>query len=993
MPSLDAVWKEFFDGCAEGNGKQCEKGRDRLVFKDDSAFCDLGSVQRQMSSRVDAEDPELVVAMRTFQKGDGDGSEVYYADSHAFHSRVYDERPNLFNSLKKAKVDKSKLFLPPSEEIEAVDVYCDSLQKDAVANMVKRSKVSHEKALPQLREKVLKLKIKGTSASWTEEHLEKMLLWIRDEAPIIIHIPFDADQRMEKLLKDTHFRNQFETKISRGTLDYSTTGSRAGWEDRIFDKKYSTAEPFQRPKYGCLNIVNDPRGISSATSYGDSYIILKKCRLRTSFADKDSSCTDAQIASCEYHAHVLNKYSDAELQRVLEVSNRMRLWHKSDVVHTYKEVQIHGEIRLSENIDLVVLHEKYKKNTRIVSLMEEFCDKNNCKYIFMPSYTDAESTYKGDLWEMAGTEKPEGFLAENKPLPAFLTTGDDDECVEKPTPSRAPSPKSDSDGSVPRLGSDVLVRSSASTCSNARLVKINPATGMYTCTSGGKETEHQPEDISWKKSFVGTGLKYCMGDMVHARKKGASSFAPAFVHRIERSGLVGVIFEDDKKRSTVSVSPKDVYVTGYPVSMVMPAKDSALKWESGNRVLVEYEGFQCHPGVVKSSLPHSQYHVALDSGEVISCGSHRMSDEPETAPADKKVPEPASEAAEKYKGFYVGLAVHARYTHKTAHPAIIVKVLKDGFFSVRFMRNDALPSPESVHGMEIRAVGARQFPTVGAVPGLDSELVGSDMFYMDWAEPEEAADEVVKKMVTEAYSDSESEMGFDIFADDDGGTGTVEEAKPAASPPPPAPKPASVSSSSAMSFDLFGSDGEEEAPAEAPTPPPGHWACPACTFFNADHRPKCSICDGDRPAHAIPEPESEAESEYSSDYASETSLPEEGSGSTAEDAKVGKPEVRKWETISSVRPRPGPPRAREPTVATGNDSKPTLAELCTYVAKCGEGGKSLTGDDLQHYTENALKVREQVLEELIACAAKELEATKGALRSKVKSCIKEATRA
>ena len=45
-----------------------------------------------------------------------------------------------------------------------------------------------------------------------------MLRYIRDEAPIIIHIPIENDGRMEKLLADTHYRNQFETMISRGTL-------------------------------------------------------------------------------------------------------------------------------------------------------------------------------------------------------------------------------------------------------------------------------------------------------------------------------------------------------------------------------------------------------------------------------------------------------------------------------------------------------------------------------------------------------------------------------------------------------------------------------------------------------------------------------------------------------------------------------------------------------------------------------------------------------
>eukprot|EP01064_Diplonema_japonicum_P030665 TRINITY_DN5276_c0_g1_i1.p1 TRINITY_DN5276_c0_g1~~TRINITY_DN5276_c0_g1_i1.p1 ORF type:complete len:936 (+),score=110.25 TRINITY_DN5276_c0_g1_i1:254-3061(+) len=885
---------------------------------------------------------------------------------------------------KKARVERSKLFLPPRDELEAVETYCDSLQKQAISNFVKKAKASHEKVLNNLREKVCKLSIKGTSSKWTEDHLQKLLLWIRDEAPIIIHVPFDADGRMEKFLKDTHYRNQFETKISRGTLDFSETGSRAGWEDRIFNKDYSKAVAHQRPKYGCLNIVNDPRGISSATSYGDSYIVLKGCRLRTSFADKDSSCTDAQIASCEYHAHVLNKYSDQELQRVLEVANRMRLWHKSDVVHNYKEVQIHGELRLAENIDLIVLHEKYKTNKKLVDNMDKFCEKNNCKYIFMPTYTDADKTsFTGDLWEMAGKDKPEGFLSEHKPLPPFLTTGSDDFAEPVVPPKPVDSPKPEKTKTIPPSDGEqnVVIRISKSSCKRGTTTGLNPS-GLYQCTTCDGETMLcPPENLSWCTSFVGTKLKFCTADQVHAVPKGKHHFAPAIVHRIEKSGLVGVIFESDPKRLTVSISPKNVRITCADTETLKPVKP----WSTGNRVLVEYDGMVCHPGVVKSVLLHSQYHVALDTGDVISSASHRMSDEPEVHSDDCSKPSALPK-------FSPGEAVHARYTHGTAHPAIIVKCCaKPNRYLVRFTRSEALPSPEEVHCSEIRKIGVPTHPTKGSVPKCEGGLVGSEMF-MDWADLAEEDDTVKERILTDAYDDESEVYGAGLFDDDD----DEEEEEKKKGEEKPVEKTCEASSdSSSLGFDLFGSDLDDEAAPDKPHIPADHWACPACTYYNADRRPKCEICDEDKPASAEKdESDEDACSDLSSGYLSETSISDLLPVSSS--SPVSKIVGCTWTVDSKVSEKPRVVFTRVNTCfeGSGTEEKPTymaVGELVVGRATGTAAEKPL--EKLDALNEESLKIREKVLKELIEAAKVELAQTSEHLASKVKSTIREATHA
>lgn len=81
-----------------------------------------------------------------------------------------------------------------------------------------------------------------------------------------------------------------------------------------------------------------------------SYLVLKDCRLRASFADQDTLGTPATLASCEYYAHVLDTYSDVELQAVVAVANGEVLCCPSECIQIYKEIQLHGDLRLDRDV-------------------------------------------------------------------------------------------------------------------------------------------------------------------------------------------------------------------------------------------------------------------------------------------------------------------------------------------------------------------------------------------------------------------------------------------------------------------------------------------------------------------------------------------------------------------------------------------------------------------------------------------------------------------
>lgn len=200
----------------------------------------------------------------------------------------------------------------------------------------------HDEAMPRLRRRVAELGFKP-------EDLDRALAWIREQAPIIIHVKLEVC--CAELALDSHYRNQFQINRSGGTFDNKR---RMTWEDDLFGSAYKNATPFERCKYGAMNVICAPEGVKACKQYGTSYLQIKGARLRTTFSAQDSAGLEAKdLATVDYYAHVFLKYSDAELKQVLRVADKQLPVGDSTVISTYKEAQIHGEIRLSEHVEFI----------------------------------------------------------------------------------------------------------------------------------------------------------------------------------------------------------------------------------------------------------------------------------------------------------------------------------------------------------------------------------------------------------------------------------------------------------------------------------------------------------------------------------------------------------------------------------------------------------------------------------------------------------------
>lgn len=265
----------------------------------------------------------------------------------------------------------------------------------------------------------VKLQARLEQWGYPTDAVDQVLAYIKDEAPIIIHI--DLAKRLPRLRDDTHYRNQFETGLTCGSSDLT---KRKSWESRLFKGIYDNASNAERVKYGVLNAVNDPQGIASVSSqYGKDYLVLKRVRLRTTFSDKDS-CNEGLLASCEWYAHVLALYNDLELKAVTEVALGEKLFADSSVLETarggYKEVQIHGDICFQEHIEAVVLHSD-RLGTTVEGQVQEWCQKIGARLEFMPAPASASATPGVVLPESMTADGKKAAPAPKPPVPSWMS--------------------------------------------------------------------------------------------------------------------------------------------------------------------------------------------------------------------------------------------------------------------------------------------------------------------------------------------------------------------------------------------------------------------------------------------------------------------------------------------------------------------------------------------------------------------------------------------
>jgi hypothetical protein len=163
---------------------------------------------------------------------------------------------------------------------------------------------------------------------------------------ISVHFHPDRLHRGEHLLEvladEGVLRAQFETGTSNGGLTAYVGGDRWKWESRIFGAAYDSADAGERPKYGALNFRR--RLCGGSVRFGSAHFRLTADALqRATFCYPDSF-----FEPCDFG--VAARMGLIELARA----------HEGDALDDYIEAQVHGPVRLDQDVEALVLDPSFK---------------------------------------------------------------------------------------------------------------------------------------------------------------------------------------------------------------------------------------------------------------------------------------------------------------------------------------------------------------------------------------------------------------------------------------------------------------------------------------------------------------------------------------------------------------------------------------------------------------------------------------------------------
>ncbi|WP_099157099.1 DUF3626 domain-containing protein [Virgibacillus ndiopensis] len=198
----------------------------------------------------------------------------------------------------------------------------------------------------------------------------------------------------ESLLEQGIYKNQFETLISNGKVSAHPGGERDLWENKIFGGAYQLdgTTNDQRPKYGALNLMLHPDG--PVPRFGSCYFLLSpKVSHRSTFTYLDSHQDPKEKGTYEAFDFIMSTLLEEVFVRDSAIGESQltpsklikHLFTNLEKTFTYPankepnrnlnhyiEAQIHGDISLKDDVEVLVADPSFKE-TKIGITLENIC--------------------------------------------------------------------------------------------------------------------------------------------------------------------------------------------------------------------------------------------------------------------------------------------------------------------------------------------------------------------------------------------------------------------------------------------------------------------------------------------------------------------------------------------------------------------------------------------------------------------------------------------
>ncbi|WP_152397222.1 DUF3626 domain-containing protein [Paenibacillus guangzhouensis] len=226
---------------------------------------------------------------------------------------------------------------------------------------------------------------------------ENAVAMMKSHARIALHFHPDrldpTDQTVaEALLEQGVYKSQFETMLSSGSVSAYPGGQRDLWEDRLFGGAYQRegVTNSERPKYGALDVMRHADG--PAPRFGSCYFLLSpKVSYRSTYTYMDSHQNPVQKGTYAAFDDIMAALLEEIFLRDSALgeqgirpkpfienlqSNRMEGFvdpsgrGPSRNLNHYIEAQVHGDIRLQDDVEILVADPSFQGTPIEVTLKQ-----------------------------------------------------------------------------------------------------------------------------------------------------------------------------------------------------------------------------------------------------------------------------------------------------------------------------------------------------------------------------------------------------------------------------------------------------------------------------------------------------------------------------------------------------------------------------------------------------------------------------------------------
>lgn len=231
------------------------------------------------------------------------------------------------------------------------------------------------------------------------EQFEDAVVKIKSHAKVALHFHPDRLDPAKKsvaeaLLEQGVYKSQFETLLSNGSVSAYPGGQRDLWEERLFGGAYQHegASNSERPKYGALDLMRHSDG--PAPRFGSCYFLLSpEVSYRSTYTYLDSHQNPVQkgtyaefddmmaalLEEVFLRDYALGKKNlrpqklvdHFQVHLTMPFSDPSSSQAKRNLNH-YIEAQVHGNIRLKEDVEILVADPSFK-DTPTGRILEQIC--------------------------------------------------------------------------------------------------------------------------------------------------------------------------------------------------------------------------------------------------------------------------------------------------------------------------------------------------------------------------------------------------------------------------------------------------------------------------------------------------------------------------------------------------------------------------------------------------------------------------------------------